>query len=236
VDATSGARWFTLYQGEKVILDPITGLGPVSVNRSGTDFLLLVEGTNRAQLIRKASLEPWSHLNGTLTNSRPQFLGNDLMHVEIGPPPETDARTPQPTQSTAEVFLNGQVIYTAHYQDRPVGSGFIGFWTYGDHWALETLDQVVIDGQDVNRLNGYEKSYEFHLLGGRPLFFFEQSGGLSVSFDSGTAPLPFPAIPHYGCCSAAANNPVQIGDLLILYGMQGESWFYMEMANNLTSN
>lgn len=231
VGATTGARWFTLYRGGEVIADPIMDLGLVSVNRSGTDFLLLVNGTNHFQLVRKDLLESWSFINGTIASSRPQFLGDDIMYVETQEEaPATTSTTFEPSRATAEVFRNGQVIYTAHFKNRPAASGFIGFWTYGDHWALETVDQVVIDGQNVNTSNGYDKSYEFHLLDGRPLFFFEKSGTLSVSFDGMAVPLPFPSIPHYGCCSAGLDNPFQIGNLLIFYGTQGESWFFVEMV------
>jgi len=232
VEASSGARWFTLYQGEKVILDPIFELGQISVNRSGTDFLMIVQAENKFQLVRKGSLEPWKFLNGTIANSRPQFLRDDLMHVEInGEMLTTSSITPEPSKSTVKVFRNGHTIYTMFYQDPPAASGFRGFWTYNDHWALETIDQIVIDGQDVNALNGYDKSYEFHLLGGKPLFFFEKSGKLSISFDGKIALLPFQSIPHYGCCSAGLTNPMQIGNILIFYGMKDGNWFYVEMTN-----
>ena len=51
--AEGTSLWFELYQGETVILDPITTLGPVSVNRSGTDFMLLVMDDHGFKLIAR---------------------------------------------------------------------------------------------------------------------------------------------------------------------------------------
>jgi hypothetical protein len=131
---------------------------------------------------------------------------------------------------TVEVYRAGAVTFTRDYQNRVAAAGFIGLWTYGEHWALETVDQVVIDSADVNSLYGFVKSYEFHLLNGKPLYFFEVGGKVGVSFDGNTAFLPFSSVPHYACCSAAEYNPVQVGDVLLLFGQQGDAWFYVEVA------
>ena len=231
VGPDTGARWFTLYRGDQVILDPITELGPVSVNHSGTDFALLVQGSSQFQLVRKDSLEEWAYIAGGITHSRPQFLGDDLTYVRVNAETLTATPSTPGLGNSLDVFRNGQVIYTARYFDRPAASGLIGFWTFGEHWALETVGRIVIDGQDLNAVNGYDASYEFHLLGGKPLFFFEQAGKLNVSYDGRTAVLPFQSVPHYGCCSGGMENPLQMGDqLMLLYASQGGNWFYIELA------
>ena len=60
---------------------PSPSFDPVSVNHSGTDFLMLVDAGG-IQLVRKSSIAPWKHVVGEIRNSRPQFLGDDLMHIE----------------------------------------------------------------------------------------------------------------------------------------------------------
>jgi hypothetical protein len=59
VEADTGARWFTLYRGDEVLIDPVTSLGRVSVNQSGSNFLLLVDTTRELQLVQNGSVEPW---------------------------------------------------------------------------------------------------------------------------------------------------------------------------------
>ena len=227
------SRWFELYQGDKKILDPITQLGPVSVNHSGTDFLMLVDAGG-IQLVRKSSIAPWKHVVGEIRNSRPQFLGDDLMHIELSygatPTPTKMMETDQPAPLMVQVYRGSQSIYQTTFQDRPAANGIIGFWTYGEHWALETINSIVIDGQKVNALYGCSKSYEFHLLGGKPLFFYERAGQFGLNLDGIETAFPYEDISHYGCCSAGAFNPVQIGDLLLFFARNDNTPYYFELA------
>ena len=223
--------WFELYQSDKKILDPITQLGPVSVNHSGTDFLMLVDAGG-IQLVRKSSIAPWKHVVGEIRNSRPQFLGDDLMHIELsyGATPTKMMETDQSAPLMVQVYRGSQSIYQTTFQDRPAANGIIGFWTYGAHWALETINSIVIDGQKVNTLYGCSKSYEFHLLGGKPLFFYERAGQTGLNLDGIETAFPYEDISHYGCCSAGAFNPVQIGDLLLFFARNDNTPYYFELA------
>ncbi len=157
----------------------------------------------------------------------PQYLGDEKMHtettVEIFPTPLSQ-KTPQALPNeVVTVFRGGQAIYKTSTPVPAAVSGYIGFWTYGSHWALEVIDQITIDGQPVNHQFGYDKSFEFHLLNQKPLFFFEKGGKLGLNMDGKEIPLPWPSIPHYGCCSASALNPVQMSNLLFFFWPAGRA-------------
>jgi hypothetical protein len=209
-----------LYQGEKLVLGSISAFGKVSVNQSATDFMMLVYTSDSRKpfvVVHAGSLEEWQRSNGWITNSQPQYLNNDVMYPELK------------AAQQVSVYRSGRVIYTTDAPDRPAASGLIGFWTFIGHWSLEVVDRVIIDGQPVNERYGYTKSYEFHVLNQKPLFFFEKDGRLGLNYDGNEIPLPWQSIDHYGCCSGGTLNPVQVGNLLLFFARQGDRWDYVEL-------
>jgi len=115
-----------------------------------------------------------------------------------------------------------------------------GSWGYEGHWAVElqlpneqdpwlpTDGQIIQDGQDLNAACGYEESYNFALLGGKPFYFYRKEGGLGISYDGQELPLPYDEIPHYQCCSAGATNPETRPNLVWFFGRKGQQWYYVE--------
>ncbi len=114
-----------------------------------------------------------------------------------------------------------------------------GGWGYEGHWIMElglpeqdswfpTKGQIIQDGQDLNAACGYDESYNFALLGGRPFYFYHKEGGAGISFDGQELPLPYDEIPHYLCCSAGAMNPETFPNMVRFFGRRGEQWYYVE--------
>ncbi|HSD84053.1 MAG TPA: hypothetical protein VLG46_09355 [Anaerolineae bacterium] len=75
-----------------------------------------------------------------------------------------------------------------------------GLWAYGNRWALEvahvtlirippnTIDgvefgEVIQEGVALNQQKGYEESFGFQLLQGKPFYFFKRQGRLGISYD-----------------------------------------------------
>ena len=138
-----------------------------------------------------------------------------------------------------QVTLGGQLVYDVH--TRPCAFTEVkGGWGYEGHWVVElglptdpdpwfpTKGQIVQDGQDLNAACGYEESYNFALLGGKPFFFYSRAGEPGIFFDGQELPLEYVEIPHYLCCSAAATNPVTYPNLVQFFGRRGEQWYYVE--------
>jgi WD40 repeat protein len=221
------SRWFQLWQGETMLLDDITGFYPISVAPDGSDFRLLVEGTSvlHRQLVHKDGVEPYTEQDGGITGvSRPQYLGSDLVHATY-----STQLSGEPGVGTVQLWRGGQEFYRLQVQETGVMLPVMGFWTYGEHWALETAGSVGIDGMSANKQYGYDESFAFQLLDGRPLFFFRRGESLGIHFDGQEVALPWEEIPHYNCCSAGLLNPMRVGNVLLILARQGEQWFYAEI-------
>ena len=184
--------------------------------------MMVVVTSQGTQLIRRGSIQEWKDLTLWIHATLPQFLGDNIMYADmdqIGG-----------ALVTVSVFLNDRPVYKTTLPDnQEVQSPLIGFWTYGKHWALELKDNVVIDGQPVNRSQGYQKSYEFHLLGGKPLYFFEKDGEVDLNYAEQEIALDGFLIPHGNCCSSAEINPRQRGDLLVFFLNKNQQWYYVEI-------
>ena len=227
----------SLYRQDKQILSGIDDMGHLSFNQSKTDFFLLLDVPSRRNayiVLRANTIEDWNHLNGWINDSQPQYLGDERMHTENAVNDQPTPANQQTPQSIAHHLINvyrgDQMIEQVRTADRVAATGYIGFWTYSNHWVLEVIDNIIVDGQPVNERNGYDRSYEFHLLNNRPVFFYEKAGKLGLNFDDVEVPLPWQSILHYGCCSAGSTNPEQIGNVLLFQAQSGEQWDYVELA------
>ena len=236
-DTEDGGYTISLFQNDKQVVNDVTGIGRISFNRSKTDFMMLIQASFPGSgyvVVHQNTLEDWNHLYGGINNSQPQYLGDERMFTEAAIavlPTPTSQQTPQPIPyEVVKVFLDDRMIYQTQTPARAGVSGYIGFWTYGNHWVLEVIDNIIVDGQPVNERYGYDRSYEFHLLNDRPVFFYEKAGKMGLSFDGVETPLPWQSILHYGCCSASTTNPQQFGNVLLFLAQSGERWDYVELA------
>ncbi|MCL7453404.1 MAG: hypothetical protein M8467_10195 [Anaerolineae bacterium] len=121
-----------------------------------------------------------------------------------------------------------------------------GLWAYDGHWAVETAwvdvvqsgnvftstatGQVVVDGVSLNDELGYDETFGFQTLGGKPFYFFEHQATVDASYDGVDIPLGFDEVLHLLCCSAAAFNPGAHPNVVTFYGRKGDTWYYGEIA------
>jgi hypothetical protein len=113
-----------------------------------------------------------------------------------------------------------------------------GLWTYNGHWALEILfadkstwaGEVIIDGELVNRLKGYDEAFGLQLLARRPFFFFLRNGHVGYSYDGRETMLDYDEVPHYRCCSESVLNPVQAQNMVAFFAVREKTWFYVELG------
>lgn len=111
-----------------------------------------------------------------------------------------------------------------------------GLWVYDGHWVLETaeigLEQVTgtisEDGQVLGKLQGYDETFEFQTMHGRPFYFFRKSGKIGLSYDGHEVGAAYDEIPHYGCCSASELNPRHAQDMTAFFARRSQTWYYVE--------
>ena len=183
---------YNLYQEDRFYLGPI-GLSPVSVNASGTDFTMALD---RYLLTRDGLRER------DPSRSYPLYVGDELLTVT--------------TADRIQVFLGDRLIYAVPTEPNAFLMGidhpgsFDGVWAYDGHWVIEwgeapgaetlpVYGHVVQDGQDLNVACGYDESFGFALLDGRPFYFFRRGAQTGIFYDGQELPVTWEVVYHYGC-------------------------------------
>ena len=148
------------------------------------------------------------------------------------------------------VTRNGTAIYRIQLGDSSPYGSLRGLWAYDNHWVLEvihatekeifpnTMDydvfgQVIQDGISLNKLHGYQETFGFQLMHGKPFYFFKKQGWFGVSYDHREIPLGYAQVPHYGCCSASALNPRSAENMVAFFARRGlvrPVWHYVEIG------
>jgi len=151
-----------------------------------------------------------------------------------------------PNSGYVVVTRDDQQVYKVSIGSASPISGLWGLWTYDDRWVVETAlisnqqsgnevtttatGQVAVDGTSLNDQLGYEESFGFQTLAGKPFYFFKRQGKVEASYAGVDIALGYDEIPHYNCCSAATLNPRIYPNLVTFFGRKGDTWYYAEIG------
>ena len=222
LDAEWNQTFYDLFrEGEaEPLLAGLSHLWPISVNASGTDFLLPVENAPNATplylQVRAGSVEPWqAELSNWLA---PAYVGDDLARITY---------TGFPTL-TYQVELGGEAVYRGTAVAMGAYMPLIAFGAWDGHWALEVDDHLIMDGQDLGPDLGYAAAFGFHLIGGQPFYFFAQDGQVRISFAGRTLPNIYDRVFHNQCCEAAMHNVQALGDAVLFHALWNGTWYWVE--------
>jgi len=114
-----------------------------------------------------------------------------------------------------------------------------GLWTYDDHWVVETnlyLDetpfngQIFVDGEALNAQNGYQESFNFQTINGRPFYFFRRDGKVDAWYDGEEISLGYDDVPHYLCCGDSGLNPKAKQEAVLFFGNKGDQWYFVRIT------
>ena len=148
----------------------------------------------------------------------------------------------------AQVTRNGNVIFSTPIEPPGTTSPFRVLTVYDDHWVFEIAQEkeplpsntqlvdsfftgeIFVDGQSLNELHGYDASFGFQILHGRPFYFFKRDGKTGVSYDGQEIALGYDGAWHYGCCSGGALNPRMAQNFIGFFAWRGDQWYYTEMG------
>lgn len=225
---TQGDPVLQLYLHEDLVkenLDPILMPLALSEDDGGLlDFSLVVEerfptGSNppgQFWLIRKDGLEPWDPFSHRFTRT-PVLAGNKLVDLkfenEVGP-------------SRIWIEIDGQPAFSMLLILNEPGDRLSG---WDDHWVLEVDGTLVIDGQLMNLEWGYGEIFNWFLLEGKPFFFFEKGGQVSISYDGQELPVFYDEIIHAECCGGY-QNPHSSEHMVSFYARRDGWWYYVEIG------
>jgi hypothetical protein len=148
---------------------------------------------------------------------------------------------------TVEVSLDGEVIYSIPAGDVSPISTIRGLWVYSNHWVLEiahvtqtispqneisldSIGQIIQDGELLNERYGYEEAFGFQLMNGKLFYFIKREDQIGISYDNHEVKLGYTQIPHYLCCSAAESNPKSAQRMVAFFAQRNDKWFYVEIG------
>jgi hypothetical protein len=200
---------YRIYKGEDVIAENADWVTPASVNVSGTDFIAEVEMSAGTHVLTRDSFRQRAWPAGIEPEA---YAGDRLLSVEI--------KGEGNGGGIVEIYLDGASVYRGNTGYTMPYGPIDGPWSYNGHWAIVLLDaeldpqsdDIVIDHAvqdrvDLNTKYGYDQSFQFAVLDGRPFYFHQKDGKIDLSFDGRDIPEKYNEIPHYNCCSPALLNP-----------------------------
>jgi SanA protein len=226
--AEENAQWnrafYDLYRGGEQILSNLSYVWPVTVNESGTDFVLVAENAPNKKplylLIHKDSVEEldWTRfVHGVV----PVYLGDDLFTVE----------SVDNLGTGYAVKRNGEVVYTYTPGRQFAGSPPVErLLVWEGHWILETVEGVFVDGESLERQLGIDEIFHYIVFQGQPLFFFKQDGRVQISCGGETLLLAYDEVVHYQCCEPAVFNIGSNDRMLWFYALKDGTWHYVEIG------
>lgn len=117
----------------------------------------------------------------------------------------------------------------------------LGLWIFDNQWFIETtansssehpygVGEIFQTGQSLSKLYGYDETFGFQLLAGKPFYFYEQDGKIGIFYNGQSVPVEYDKVPHYGCCSAGGINPIKSENMVSFFAKHGRKWYYVEIG------
>ena len=221
-DAEWDTTFYDLYHEAeaKADLQGLWRFWPVSVNASGTEFVLPVENAPNARptylLVSADSVEVWDVSMSNLLP--PGYVADSLAALT----------TTQEYTFTYQVTLDSQVVYSGTAALQGAYHPLHGFSTWDDHWVLEVDDHLIVDGVDLGEAMGWGAAFGYHVIGGQPFHFFEQDGKVRISYAGQTMPFVYDEVFHNMCCEPAIHNVEAHEDVLWFHALRDGTWYFVE--------
>jgi hypothetical protein len=227
LEAEFNADWnqtfYDLYRepaAEPLLLD-LMRVWPPSVSASGDEFIMAAENAPNVQptllLISSQGPMPWQAQDSNML--RPAYLGDEQAAV-VG-------KQGQGIDLEYAVWVGGRQVYSGT-APMMVTHPLRGFAVWDGHWALELEDQVIVDGEDLGGQLGYASAFGFQVVGGRPLYFFEDDGRIHLSYDGETLPVSYDEVIHNQCCEPAMFNLQGNENMTWFHALRDGTWYYVE--------
>jgi hypothetical protein len=215
---------YDLYrEGEgEPLLAGLVSIWRVSVNASGTEFVLLAENAPNTKpvhlRITSEEVQKWDPVPSDFLPEA--YVGDALARITA-----TSDLT-----ITYQVELNGRAVYTGTALSYGAYMPLRSFTTWDEHWVLEVDDHLIMDGEDIGQALGYDAAFGFARIGGQPFYFFEQDGLVRISYGGQVLPNAYETVFHNQCCEASIHN-VEVGpDAVWFHALRDGTWYFVEAS------
>lgn len=145
-------------------------------------------------------------------------------------------------KATVIVQLDGKEVLSIDCGDISPINNLRGKWVSGDDWYVEiayvdawseeqfSKGDIYKNGNSLNEVEGYDESFDFQILNGKPFYFFSKEGKLGFNYAGVEIALDYDSIPHHLCCSASTNNPRHYSKMVTFFGSKEDKSFYIELG------
>lgn len=145
-------------------------------------------------------------------------------------------------KATVFVQLDGKEVLSIDCGDISPINNLRGKWVSGDDWYVEIVyvdawseeqfskGDIYKNGNSLNEVEGYDESFDFQILNGKPFYFFSKDGKLGFIYDGVEMDLDYDNIPHHLCCSASTNNPRHYSKMVTFFGSKNDTSYYIELG------
>lgn len=167
-----------------------------------------------------------------IVENRPLINGEELYAVE-----QFDDN-----KATVIVQLADKEVLSIDCGDISPINNLRGKWVSGDDWYVEIVyvdawseeqfskGDIYKNGNSLNEVEGYDESFDFQILNGKPFYFFSKDGELGFNYAGVETALDYDNIPHHLCCSASTNNPRHYSKMVTFFGSKNNTSFYIELG------
>ena len=138
------------------------------------------------------------------------------------------------------VSIGSRIAFTTSIGTLSPITALRGLWSDGSDWIIETartngnsdnyqvLGEIYENGISLNQKNGYQATFEYQRLGGKPFYFFQKNDQIGISYDGQEIPLGFTEILHYQCCNGSVLNPRNYSKMVDFFARKGQAWYFVE--------
>jgi hypothetical protein len=234
-DPTINTTYTITRGGLSLFQQNVVGFQPVSVNSRGTDFLMAIDTADSRYLV---STRGTQKEGAEQVFPPPVFVNNEIVTAE-------EVYTDTANASTGEVVVNigsREAFTTSIGSPSPITS-LRGLWSDGSNWILEVaratgdgdnyqlVGEIYENGISLNQKFGYQATFEYQRLGGKPFYFYQKNDQIGISYDGQEIQLGYIEIPHYQCCSGGALNPRNYSLMVDFFARKGQAWYFVEAVS-----
>jgi hypothetical protein len=230
-DPEGNKTFYDVYrEGEdEPLLADLASIWRISVNASGTEFVLVAENAPGARplcvLVRNGQIEAWDPEPSALLP--PAYVGDDLARITATGFPtityQVELDSPAGDGGTTVVYTGTAVAAGAYMPLR-------AFATWDGHWMLEGDDHLIVDGTDTGQALGYDAAFGFARIGGQSFYFFEQDGLVHISYGDQVLPNTYEVVFHNQCCEASIHNVEAGPDAVWFHALREGTWYFVEAS------
>lgn len=151
------------------------------------------------------------------------------------------------TLATVEVKLDDTVVLSVPAGDLTYSAAMDlarGVWVHEADWYMEmahidgktegnvisitALGEIFRSGESLSVLNGYDETFGFQVMAGKPFFFFKKDGEFGLNHGGEEVMLGFDEIAHYYCCGFSVYNPTRYENMVAFFASKDGVRYYVE--------